>query len=189
MKLLFLDTETTGLDAKENAVIQIAGIVEIDGVVKKEFNFLVRPFKGQRVDQKALDVNLRTMAEIATFRDPLLVYQELVDILDGFVDKFNKADKFYLVGQNTKFDYDFLREFFIRCGNGFLYSYIDYHLIDVITATALFKIARNLPLKDMKLTTVCAHLGIPLVAHDALADVRATREVFHRYIKEVAKCV
>jgi len=39
MKLLFLDVETTGVDNSKNGIIQLSGIIEIDGVIKEEFNF------------------------------------------------------------------------------------------------------------------------------------------------------
>ena len=102
-------------------------------------------------------------------------------MLDKYVDKFNRADKFYMVGQNTKFDYDFMTEWFKRNGNPYFYGYVNYHLLDVIQATALFTVAGKMKLQNMKLGTVCEHFGIPLKAHDALEDIRATRQVFYKY--------
>jgi len=188
MKLLFLDTETTGLDPLKNGVIQIAGIIEIDGVVIQEFDYKVKPFQKDVVDLKALKVNGRTIDEIAGFSLPVDVYRDIMEIFTRHIDKYDKTDKFSLVGQNVHFDYDFLNEFFKKCGSPFLYAYIDYHMIDVITATALFTIAGKMHLQNMKLKTVCDHFGIPLEAHDALEDVRATRLVFHRYL-EMIKCI
>ena len=57
MKLLFLDTETTGLEPGKHGVVQIAGIIEIDGVVKEEFDFLCRPFDGQLYEARALEMD------------------------------------------------------------------------------------------------------------------------------------
>ena len=45
MKNLWIDLETTGLDVKKHGVVQIAGIVEIDGEIQESFNFFTKPLK------------------------------------------------------------------------------------------------------------------------------------------------
>jgi len=182
MKLLFLDTETTGVDNTKNGIIQIAGIVEIDGAVKEEFNMMCRPFPGQAVSPDALKVTGKTMDEIRAYPEPQAAYRDLVAILDRYIDRYDKTDKFYMVGQNTKFDYDFLTAWFKNNGNPYFYAYVAYHLIDVIQATALFTVAGQFKLENMKLATVAKHFGIPLKAHDAMEDIRATRAIFYRYV-------
>lgn len=187
MKLLFLDTETTGVDNAKHGVIQVAGVVEIDGEVKEEFNLRCRPFKGQAVSAEALNVTGKTMLEISSYPEPQESYREFVSILDRYIDKYNKADKFFMVGQNTKFDYDFMSAWFKGNGNPYFYAYVAYHLIDIIQATALFTVAGRLSLPNMKLATVAAHFGIPLKAHDAMEDIRATRQIFYRYADLIKK--
>lgn len=187
MKLLFLDTETTGLDNTKHGVIQIAAIIEIDGEVKEEINLRCRPFKGQAVSEEALRVTGKTMLEISEYPEPQISYRELVAVFDRYIDKYDKTDKFFMVGQNTKFDYDFMAAWFKSNGNPYFYAYVAYHLIDVIQATALFTAAGHFKLPNMKLATVADHFGIPLKAHDALEDVRATRQVFYRYADMIKK--
>ena len=38
-KILWLDTETTGTDSTLHSIIQIAGIIDINGETKKEFAY------------------------------------------------------------------------------------------------------------------------------------------------------
>lgn len=187
MKLLFLDTETTGLDKEKNAVVQISGIVEVDGVVQEEFNLFCAPFPGQTYTESALKITGKTVDEIKAYPNPKETYKQFVTILDKYVDRFNKLDKFYMVGQNTKFDYDFLTSWFKLNGNNYFYGYVNYYLIDLIQATAMFTIAGILKLKDMKLATVAEHFGVKLEAHNAINDIRATREVFYKYIDWMKK--
>ena len=187
VKLLFLDTETTGLDPAKHGITQIAGIIEIDGEVKDEFSMFCQPFPGQAVTKEALEVTGKTMDEIRAYPAPQIAYGNLTAKLDQYVDKYKKEDKFFMVGQNTKFDYDFMTAFFKSNGNPYFYGYVAYHLIDVIQATALFTVAGHFKLPNMKLATVCEHFGIPLKAHDALEDVRATRQVFYRYADLIKK--
>lgn len=38
MKLLYIDTETTGVDPMQNGIVQISGCIEVDGELKEEFD-------------------------------------------------------------------------------------------------------------------------------------------------------
>ena len=185
MKLLFLDTETTGLDPDKNAVIQIAGVVEINGEVKEEFNFKCKPLEDDEVELQALDVQKLTVEELELYPESKPVYEQFSKMLDSYVDRYNKADKFYMVGQNTKFDYDFLNSWFKKHGDRFLYSRINYHLIDIMQMSAMFKLAGLMEIPNLKLETIAKYFKIPLDAHKAENDVKATREVFHKYLTSV----
>lgn len=181
MKLIFIDTETTGTDPVKNGIVQIAGIIEIDGVVVEEFNLKCRPFEGQTYTAKALEVIGKSVEEIKEYPDPREAYRTLIKIFDKHINRYDKNDKFHMVGQNTKFDYDFLTEFFRMNMNKFFYAYVAYHLIDLIQATALFSVAGKMKLQNMKLQTVADYFGIKFGAHDALEDIRTTREIFYRF--------
>ena len=186
MKLLFIDTETTGLDPQVNGMIQIAGMIDIDGDVKEEFNYRMAPFKGDLVNAKALSVIGYSLDELRGFDDPAIVYGKLIKLFGKYVDKYDKRDKFHIVGQNVGFDYRFMQRFFERNNDKYLYAYIQYHQIDLIAITALFKLAGKLEgLENMKLVTVKKHFGLESKDHDALEDIRATRSIFYEYLKQL----
>ena len=189
MKLLYLDTETTGLDPVKNGIHQISGIIEIDGKVVEEFDIKFRPIeKRELVSPEALKVSGLSVEDLrARTVSSFEAYGQLVKIFDKYIDRYKKTDKFNMVGQNTKFDYDFLAEWFRKHGNQYLYAYIFYHLIDIISTTAVFKLAGKMDVSDMKLATVAKFFGIELKAHDAQNDIRATREIFKRYLKLISQ--
>lgn len=185
MKLLMLDTETTGLDPLKNGVIQIAGIIDIDGEVKEEFNFRVRPFKGDIIDLRALEVNGVSRADLEGFDAPEAVYERLRGILTRYVDRFNRKDKFYAVGQNIGFDIGFLREFFRKNKDIYFGSFVHYQMVDLIPISVLMKLAGRVKLDNFKLATVMQALGESEQTHDALHDVRAVRKIFYEYVSWV----
>lgn len=185
MKLLFIDLETSGLNPKKHGVIQIAGIVEIDGEEKERFDLKCSLFSGQFMDSHALAVNGITEHTIRAYPEPSEAYEKLIAIFDKYVDRYNKADKFYMVGQNPSFDYAFLEEWFNKNGNGFLYAYINYAKIDLIGLTAAFTVGGIIRPENMKLATIAKLFDVPLVAHDAMSDIEATRAIFHKYIQEI----
>ena len=110
MKLLFFDLETTGTNPARHGIHQISGIVEIDGVEQERFDFKVRPNPKAEILDEALAVGGVTREEIDAY--PLMeeVYGKLVALLARYVNKYNKTDKFFLVGyNNASFDNQFLR--------------------------------------------------------------------------------
>ena len=182
MKMLFIDLETTGTEPCRHGVVQIAGIIEIDGEVAEEFEFKCRPFPEDVCEEEALRVTGTTRDEIAGYPEPRLAHEGLAGLFNKYIDRYNKADKFHMVGHNPRFDYDFLTEFFKKNGNPYLYAYIDSRLIDVIAATALFQSAGKIKLPNMKLETVAAYFGIDHKAHNAKEDTRVTRQIYYIYV-------
>ena len=181
VKTLHLDLETTGLDPRENGVIQIGGIVEIDGNVEDEFDLLVRPFEADAISEEALKVNDRTVAAIARFPAPHDVHAALKAVLEKYVDCYDRMDKFQLVGFNVTFDDRFFREWFSKCGDTYYGSLFFWPPIDVAGLAAEFLKDRRADLQNFKLLTVAETVGLkvdPTLAHDALYDVRLTREVY-----------
>ncbi len=186
MKLCYLDTETTGLDANVNDIIQIAGIIEIDGQIEDKFEFLMRPFDGGRVDDKALQVNKRTRQEIAAFENPQIQLGMFQSLLARYVHPDIYTDCFLMVGHNVEFDKNFIQAWFRKAGQGSNYrKFFDYKVVDtyplIFTLDQVFKFG----LKNHKLETIAQFFGIPIQAHDAMADITATREVLQYVIKRL----
>jgi DNA polymerase III epsilon subunit-like protein len=177
-KILWIDTETTGLSDWKNGIIQISGFIEIDGEEQESFNFRVRPFPQDEVHSKALEVNGIKRGDLAKFPAPQVVYRKLIDMLDKYIDKFDPADKFELAGYNIGFDKRFLASFFKKNGDNYFHSYVDYHLLDVMSAVQIWRREFNPKIPNIKLATVCEYFGIDANFHDAMDDIRATKEVY-----------
>ena len=186
-KLLYLDLETTGLYPWKNAVVQISGEVEIDGVTQEKFNLLVKPFDGAVIEDTALKVNGRTREELKTFVCHKEVFQVFRTMLEKYVNKWNKKDKFFMVGYNShSFDSQFLREFFKKGGEKYYGSYFWSAGHDVMLLAA-YKLAEVRPeMKDFKLMTVAKQLGIEVDEsrlHDAEYDIEITKAMYKEVIK------
>jgi DNA polymerase-3 subunit epsilon len=186
-KLLFLDTETTGTLPDKNGIIQIAGIVEINETVKEEFNFKVKPFESQIIEDAALAVNGITREQIAEFPEPVEVYNKVLAIFDKYINRYNKQDKFDMVGHNVQFDYSFLNEWFLRNGNKYLYAYINYGRIDTVGLSAALRSTGLMKVENLKLASVAKHFSIELNAHDAMSDVRVCRDIYYRFTELLMK--
>jgi len=179
-KILWYDCETTGLDSKKHAIIQLACLFEVNGKVEEEMNLFARPWKGDLIDDKALEVNKRTRKEIEEFEHPAFLHQSLMDTMKKYVNPYDREDKFIGAGFYVNFDNQFLRQFFWKRGDKYFGSWFHAPLLDVSTLVALWVAREGIVLESFSLSTLCEHFSIELRAHDALEDIKATRELYIR---------
>ncbi len=178
-KAAYIDVETTGLHPHHNDIIQIACLIEINGEIVEEYTSRVRPFKIENANEQALKVTGVTLDEIQHYPEPSIVHAKLVDIFAKYVNKFERSDKFTPVAYNGKFDCEFLHAFFKKNGDKYYGSWMNWKIVDPLALLYIMDYKRKIALPNYKLATVCQHFGIPLQAHDALEDIKATRELWY----------
>lgn len=181
-KLFFYDLETTGTNPGRNGIHQISGEIVIDGKTVETFDFKVQPNPKAQIEDAALEVGDVTREQIMAYPPMGQVYTQLVAMLSKYVDKFDKTDKFHLVGYNNRgFDDNFLRGFFLQNGDKYFGSLFWADSIDVLVLASTFLADRRAQLPNFKLATVADFLGIDTTAgklHDASFDIYVTKAVF-----------
>ena len=178
-KVLWLDLETTGVHPDTCAIIQLAAIAEKNGEIIDTKEILMRPFIGAEVTIKALEINKRSETEIYSYPSAEDGMLDFMDFLNKHVDKYNPSDKFLLAGYNVKFDSEFLRHYFDYAESSkYFGSYFFSPLLEIMTYVALTIKNKGLRLTNYKLGTVCKAFNIKFKAHDALADIMATKELY-----------
>lgn len=181
-KIIFLDTETTGVEVEKHALVQIGAIIEVDGEVKEKINLNIAPFPGAEISETALRVIGKTEEELQEYPDGIEQFREFKKVLAKHVDKYDKADKFHFVGYNAVFDDSFLRKFFRRNGDKYYGSYFWWPPIGVAQMAQLTFMDTRATFKSFKLVDVATRMGLDIKAgqlHDALFDVELTRAIFH----------
>ncbi len=187
MKMCYIDTETTGLDAKRHGIIQIAAIMEIDGEVVDRINLDIRPSSCCACDAKALEISGKTLEEIKGFPHEADQFREFCAWLGKYVEKFDKTDKAFFCGYNSPFDVEFMRAFFERNGDKYFGSWFWSGSIDVMGLALLELRDVRHKMENFKLGTVAEKvLGAEAVAkmtskiglHNAMTDIELTREIF-----------
>lgn len=181
-KILWLDTETTGTDSTLHSIIQIAGIIDVNGETKKEFAYKVQPHPDYEIDEEALKISKTKKSDFKNYPNIPTIHSILKKDFCEFVNPYHKEDKFIIAGQKISFDLDFLSHFFMRQNDNFLGSYIDFkkriELLDITRGLRALGIIKS---KDSKLETLCKEFGIELKAHNAFSDIRATRELYYLF--------
>lgn len=181
-KLCFIDLETTGLFPWKHGVIQISGVIEINGEVKEEFNLIVNPFANDVIEEKALQKNGRDRDTLFKNLPPEEAFKKLEEILGKYVKKTDKTDKFFFLAYNANFDEEFLRKWFSKCGSNYFGSWFFVPVIDVMGLAALSLLEERPSMPDFKLGTVLDKMSIKPEGslHDGLVDIKATYQLYKK---------
>lgn len=182
MKIFYFDLETTGVKHWRNGIHQISGAVEIDGQIKEHFDFKVKPHPKAEIDPGALAVAGIDEIDLLYYEEMETVFMDLCQILNRYVDKFNKKDKFFLVGfNNAGFDNNFLRQFWLHNQDNYFGSYFWAGAIDVMVLALQRLMPERHLMKDFKQATVAAYLGIKVDEsrlHDATYDTELLIQIY-----------
>ena len=179
-KILAVDVETTGLSPERCAIVQLAAVMYYQGKEADHINLQLAPFEGAEIDEEALSVTGLNRLQIACFPEQNGQYLRFAAWLEKHIDKYNTRDKAYPLAYNGHFDLGFLQAFFARNGDNYLGSYINRKLLDPLAFLRFLDYEGVIALDSYKLGRVCEHFGIPLKAHDALADIRGAYRVWRR---------
>lgn len=193
MKLLYIDTETTGVNFKEDSLFQISCIyVDTENSLDapEEYDFKLAPYKNKELSLMAKEKTGMTDEEINSYPPQDLVFQEFKEKICAKVSPFDRKDKIFLLGYNVSFDDSFLREWFSFNGDKYYGSYFWNPCLDAMPLAGLRLMAARPFMPNFQLSTVYKVLtGKDLEgAHDAMADVRATREIFDILFSQSIHC-
>ena len=189
MRFLWLDTETTGIEVADSAAFELAFILVDGGKVICERCFFLNPLNDTiKYHEEAGKVHGYSEQDIKSFPDEREQTPKIANFLaearELWQEDGSKSEKLVIAGYNVEFDIKHLKALLERNG----YKFEDYFsniIADVFVQVKRAGMQKALPyLPDRKLKTVAKHLGVNLEnAHDALADIKATREVAGKLFK------
>ena len=119
-KVLWLDTETTGLDCKKHGLREVGFIIEIDGVEVDKGVFYINPFtyitRDVEIDDYALQISGVTIDDLKGYDRASFCFKELMNKLVKHINVNIKEDVFVIAGYNVGFDIGFIKEWFKEMG-------------------------------------------------------------------------
>lgn len=174
-KLAFIDIETTGTNVAKHEITEIGLVLahpqeDGDYVMGKEFEWKVKPERIEDADPAALRVNGYDPAQWMFAHTLEQAMRELAKEADGAV----------MVAHNVGFDNSFIAKAF---GDTGVENTMFYACLDTISL-AVAKLQHNPRVKRYTLRSLCELFNITNeCAHTALADARATFEVYQCLMK------
>ncbi len=190
MKVIWIDTETTGLDYKIHGLREVGFLIEIEGVIKERGLLHINTMSYNK--EKYLSRYVRDtmkVSEEALSKYPTSEKQNVAfeNILYKYIDLKNKDDKFMIAGFNVDFDIEFLKDWFKDADEDELFNnYFGYKTLDVLGLVRHFKYLKIFETKNNKLETLCKHFGIDIDAHEALSDIEATKKLHEILVKHIS---
>jgi DNA polymerase III subunit epsilon len=186
MKIFWFDCETSGIDPVRNGIIQLAYAVEIDDHIQDHGEFFSN-CEGKEIDDGALQVNGFTREQIAGFPPPREMYLQLSSLLNIYVDKYDKEDKFTAGGFNVNFDMGFLRQLWSDCGDSYFGSWFSFGVIDPAQIIRFLQYCGSTRFySSAKLVDIAKAYKIDSTgAHNAFTDIKMTIAVCRAIRKEL----
>lgn len=177
--LIFIDLETTGLDPDKHEIIEIGAILarqtsrankmpEVSFI--EEIEIKIKPESIETADPEALRINGYNESE-------WLFATDLKQALESII---KKSDKAVLVGQNVSFDINFLERAFRKTS---LKNPFYFHSLDLVSI-AYAKLSGKEGINKFTLWSLSEYFNIKNEkAHTAMADIRATFEIYKKLIE------
>lgn len=193
IKIIYIDTETTGFDAVKNATIQLAAILDVDGVELSRFDISMKPFEGAVVSEDALKVSGNTLETIAEFMAEAEAFAAFVEWLKvGEVLCPGVAE---FAGYYNPFNARFVAALFARNEADFSEFFRTPSAEFDVLAIARRK-ASKFAVPNHKLGTIATHiLGAEAMTkftevnglHNAMTDIEVTRALHLAFKAQVAE--
>jgi DNA polymerase-3 subunit epsilon len=180
--LLFLDTETGGLDPGRHSLLSLGLVVGDGPKVADSLEIMLRhdPYVVSAGGMKVNRIDLVRHSEAAL--DPPMA----MNVLDVFLDQHfpHRCKPITLAGHNVGFDQAFLRAFLEGQGRS-MEPRFDHRVVDTHSLAAGLRDAGRLPLEHLSSTALFEHFGIQVAEdrrHTALGDALATFELYWKLV-------
>lgn len=179
-RILFLDTETGGLDPERHDLLTIGLVVWEDFKIVDELELKISR-ASYRAEESALKVNGLNLKQLETEGQ---TETEIINSLLYFVKKNFGTDKsFVIAGHNINFDIAFLKAFL---KNNFIdwAKHFGYRTIDTMTLLMFVYLQGKTEGRRLgKLDDAIIHFGLdPEERHTALCDARVTTRLFEKLL-------
>ena len=186
MKVLWCDTETTGIKPENSGAFQVAMLYKhgVDKTKVWERLFFLNPIdeeKGILFHESAAQVHGYGRERIESFDKAEIVMPKIAEFLNLYCRDFSENgnfEKLYFAGYNCPFDWVHLDALFTRYTEYKMTDFFEIKTLDVFEQVKRATEMGIIRTANQKLGTVCKSLDVPLEnAHDAMGDITATRNL------------
>lgn len=183
-KILFIDTETGGLDYEHDSLLSIGLVIWQDFRILDSIEIAINDGI-LSVSKQALDVNKINLTE---HKAKALNSKQAIDRFTNFLAAhFGANEKITLAGHNINFDINFLRHFLLK--NKFeWHQRFSHRVIDTASILYFLYFAEQLENKSISSDDAFRLFGITVSKrHSALGDAVATANLFSKLLRVMMK--
>jgi DNA polymerase III subunit epsilon len=178
-RLLFIDTETGGLDPDKNSLLSLAMVIWEDREILDSMEVLINDGV-LSVTEEALSVN---KIDIEKHKQSAVSSSRAMDEILSFIRKyFPQQRKITLAGHNVHFDAAFLRSFF-SANNKDFNEFFSHRIIDTSSILYYLYLAGHIKQRAISSDDAFALFDIKVEGrHTALGDAIATAKLFTKLL-------
>lgn len=182
MKLLFIDTETGGINEKENSLLSVALICWNDKLMVDRLEFFIKE-ESYNVTEKAMEIN---QLNLEVVKKAGIKKEEAVKKINDFIIKNFKEEKAVICGHNVNFDIRFIKELYNKVGKNYE-EFISYRSLDTASIFRFLTIAGKFKNEQINsLDDAIKYFNISFEnRHTAMGDIEKTVEIFNKLIEIV----
>ncbi|MEW5819222.1 MAG: 3'-5' exonuclease [Cyanobacteriota bacterium] len=178
--MLFIDTETGGIDPNIHSILSIGLVSWTDGLIDDETEILIN--EDQIIATKeALSIN---NIDIESHKKIAINCLDAVKQIENFcIKNFSNEDKITLAGHNICFDVGFLKRLYQKANTEILATF-SHRYIDTASILKYLYVSKILPEDLSASDTAFEYFNIKISKrHSALEDAKATALLFNELIK------
>ncbi|MGL5428593.1 MAG: 3'-5' exonuclease [Cetobacterium sp.] len=180
MKLLFIDTETGGINEKENSLLSVALICWEDKKVIDKLEIFIEE-ESYNVTERAMEINGLNLENVKKYG---LEKKIVIEKINSFILKNFEDEKAVLCGHNVGFDIRFLKELYNKVEKNYE-EFISYRSLDTASVFRFLTIAGKF--KEEKINSLddaIKYFNISLEnRHTAMGDIEKTVQIFNRLVE------
>lgn len=178
-RLLFIDTETGGLDPDKHSLLSLAMVIWEEGEIIDLLEILINDGI-LSVTAEALSVN---RIDLEKHKQSAMTSSRAFDEMLSFIGKhFPRQQKITIAGHNVHFDADFLKRFFSSNNKEFS-EYFSHRIIDTSSILHYLYLAGRIKHKAISSDEAFGLFDIKVEGrHTALGDAIATAKLFTRLL-------
>ena len=178
-KILFIDTETGGIDPSRDSLLSMALLVWSEGEMGASIEILINDGV-LHVTEEALRIN---GIDLGVHVKEALSPEGAMEVFSAFVGKyFGEEEKIVLGGHNISFDVNFLNVFLTKYGPQWK-GRISHRHVDTSSILFYLYLTGKIKRKIVSSQDAFDYFGIIVDGrHTALGDVKATAQLFSRLV-------
>lgn len=183
-KILFIDTETGGLDPTVNSLLSIAFVVWQDFKIIDSIELLINDGI-LNATPEAIKIN---SIDIQKHKKHSILPDVAIKEMNSFLSiHFNETEKIPLGGHNVNFDVNFFK-YFLSKNNFAFHLRFSHRIVDTATILYYLYLADKIKQKTISSAEAFSFFGISVDGrHTALGDAIATAKLFSLLLRIISK--
>lgn len=184
-RLLFVDTETGGLDPQKHSLLSVGLVVWDESAGEIFSDEIYVGSENYNVTKSAVRINhFDESAHRAIAIPPHIVVEHFFEVKEKYFKEYTSIP---LAGHNTVFDVQFIKQLFLTCGRSYekLFSH---RILDTYSIIKCLSDCQIIPHSVNSSASAFKYFGISVIGrHTALGDARATMQLYSKIIELLKK--